>query len=50
MALRWFRGLYARIKQWLNERDEEMEQWHDEDPTAYYAFIEEQQRRQGGVF
>ena len=50
MALRWFRGLYARIKQWLNERDKEMKQWHDEDPTAYYAFIEEQQRGRGGGF
>lgn len=50
MALKQLRGLYARIKQWLAEEDEEMKQWHDKDPAAYYAFIGEQQRRWRGGF
>ena len=50
MALSILRRIYARIKQWSDEREEDMKQWRECDPDAYYMFIEEQQRNfRGGV-
>ena len=50
MALSIIRRIYARIKLWFDERDEEMERWHKEDPGGYYTFMEEQQRNfRGGI-
>ena len=49
MELNWLKRIYARINQWLGEREEDMKQWRKEDPDSYYAFIEEQQRKMRGI-
>ena len=50
MILNLLKRIYAKIKQWLDEREEEMKQWHKEDPGGYYTFMEEQQRNfRGGI-
>lgn len=50
MILRWLRRICARLNKWLDEREKEMNQWREEDPDSYYAFIEEQQRNfRGGI-
>ena len=50
MGLRWLKRIHARMKLWLDEREEDMGQWRESDPDAYYIFMEEQQRNfRGGI-
>lgn len=50
MILRWLQQIYARINLWLDKREKDMEQWREENPDLYYAFMEEQQRNfRGGI-
>ena len=44
MALNWLKRICAKIENWLNEGEEEMNQWRKEDPDSYFVFMEEQQR------
>jgi len=48
MALSWLKRICVKIKRWLDENEEVMRQWHDEDPDGYYAAMEEQRRLMGG--
>jgi len=48
MALNWLKWICAKINNWLDEYDEEINQWRKEDPDSYYAFMESQQRNFGG--
>lgn len=50
MGLNLIRRIYARLIKWFDEQEEAMNQWRKEDPDSYYAFLEEQQRRGGGMF
>jgi len=44
MALNGLKRICAKIESWLNECEEEMNQWRKEDPDSYFAFMEEQQQ------
>lgn len=50
MALNLIRRICARLIKWFDKHNEEMNQWQEDDPDAYYAFMERQQRNfRGGV-